>query len=93
MLFPHDEDDFDTDKIDDAVLALLWLQAFKQKKIHPDFEAWRNFRFDLLDRLREKELLYPQTGKEKTVSFTAEGEKLGRELCQRFFGKNEPSAP
>ena len=41
----------DTDKIDDAVLALLYLT------LHDHWRAWKGFDWDALDRLYEKGLI------------------------------------
>ena len=40
--------EIDTDKIDDAVLALLWLT------LHDERRAWKGLDWDALDRLHDK---------------------------------------
>ncbi|WP_245517034.1 MULTISPECIES: DUF6429 family protein, partial [unclassified Mesorhizobium] len=43
--------EIDTDKIDDAVLALLWLT------LHNERCAWKGFDWDVTDRLHRKGLI------------------------------------
>ena len=57
----------DTDKIDDAVLALLALT------LHDDYRAWKGFDWDALGRLHDKGLIHDPVGKTKSVVFTEEG--------------------
>jgi hypothetical protein len=65
----------DTDKIDDAVLALLALT------LHDDDRAWKGFDWDALGRLHAKGLIYNPVGKTKSVAFTQEG--LARAIALR----------
>jgi hypothetical protein len=50
----------DTDKIDEAVLALLFLT------LHDDVRAWKGFDWDALDRLHEKGMI-PRPGEQRQV--------------------------
>jgi hypothetical protein len=65
----------DTDKIDDAVLALLALT------LHDDYRAWKGFDWDALGRLHDKGLIHDPVGKTKSVVFTEEG--LARAIALR----------
>ena len=51
----------DTDKIDDAVLALLFLT------LHDHWRAWKGFDWDALNRLYEKDLIGDPVNKAKSV--------------------------
>jgi uncharacterized protein DUF6429 len=51
----------DTDKIDDAALALLYLT------LHDRFRAWKGMDWDVLDRLHEKGMITDPVGKVKSV--------------------------
>ena len=42
---------FDTDRIDEAVLALLYLG------LHDDSRAWKGFDWDAMNRLHEKGMI------------------------------------
>jgi hypothetical protein len=59
--------DIDTDRIDDAVLALLLLG------LHDGRRAWKSLDWDALDRLHAKGLISHPVGKAKSVVFTDEG--------------------
>jgi uncharacterized protein DUF6429 len=56
--------DFDKDKVDDAVLALMLLT------LHDGMRAWKGFDWDSLNRLHEKGLIGNPVSKTKSVIFT-----------------------
>jgi Domain of unknown function (DUF6429) len=66
-----------TDKIDEAVLALLYLT------LHDGVRAWKDHGWDALDRLHRKGLIYDPVGKTKSVVFT----DAGLAKSDRLFGK------
>ena len=76
--------DIDTDRIDEAVLALLYLT------LHNGVHAWKGHDWDALDRLYRKGMIDNPVGKAKSVVLTAEGvaesERLFRELFERSAG-------
>lgn len=71
----------DTDKIDDAVLALLSLT------LHDGFRAWKGFDWDAMDRLYEKGLIDNPRSKTKSVILTEEGLTRSQELFEAMFTK------
>ena len=71
----------DSDKIDDAVLALLALTQ------HDGYRAWKGFDWDVLDRLHEKGMIDNPRNKNKSVAFTDEGLQRAKSLLQEMFGK------
>lgn len=74
--------ELDTDRIDDAVLALLVLG------LHDGARAWKGFDWDALDRLHRRGYISDPRGKTKSVVFTEEGlERAGR-LLQTLFGRD-----
>jgi hypothetical protein len=77
--------ELDTDKIDDAVLALLALG------LHEGARAWKGFDWEAMDRLHQKGFITDPRGKAKSVVFTEEGLALAERLLQQLFGK--PAAP
>ena len=62
--------EIDEEKVDEAVLALLYLATFKDK---PRWRAWKGHDWDALDRLHEKGMIDDPVGKTKSVVFTEEG--------------------
>src|SRR4051794_25958168 len=71
----------DMDKIDDPVLALLFLT------LHDHWRAWKVFDWDALNRLYEKGLIGDPVNKAKSVVFTEEGLKRAEELFRAMFTK------
>ena len=73
--------DYDEDKVDDAVLALMSLT------IHDRVRAWKGFDWDALNRLHEKGLIADPRNKTKSVVLTEEGLARSEELFERLFSK------
>jgi len=71
----------DTDKIDEAVLALLFLTR------HDHWRAWKGFDWGALSRLYDKGLIADPVNKAKSVAFTEEGLKRAEVLFQAMFTK------
>jgi hypothetical protein len=72
--------DYDRDKVDEMVLALLWLTPAG------DGRAWKGHDWDTLDRLHAKRYISDPKSKAKSVVLSEEGERLSRELFERHFG-------
>jgi len=75
--------DFDTGKIDDAVLALLLLGR------HGRVRAWKTFDWDAMERLHQKGFISDPVGKAKSVVFTEEGLERAKALFAKLFGKDK----
>lgn len=71
--------DIDTDKIDDAVLALLHLT------LHDRVRAWKGHNWDAMDRLYRKGMIYDPVGKAKSVVLTPEGLAESERLFRTLF--------
>jgi Domain of unknown function (DUF6429) len=69
----------DTDRIDDTVLALLYLT------LHDQYRAWKGFDWDALSRLHEKGMIENPVGTVKSVEFTADGLRRSKELFEAMF--------
>lgn len=72
--------DFDETKIDQAVLALLYLT------LHDDNHAWKSIDWDAMNRLHEKGLIANPMNKAKSVIFTEQGLVEAKRLCTELFG-------
>ncbi len=71
--------DIDPDRIDDAVLALLWLG------LHDGWRTWKGFDWDAMDRLHRKGMISDPVGKAKSVVFTEEGRREVERLFRALF--------
>lgn len=72
----------DTDRIDDAVLALLLLG------LHEGDRAWKSFDWDAMQRLHDRGLISDPVGKAKSVAFTPQGRVRAEALLESLFGKS-----
>jgi hypothetical protein len=77
--------EIDTDKIDEAVLALLYLTSFKDKF---GAAAWKSHDWDAMNRLHEKGYISNPVSKAKSVRLTEEGKVRAEELFRKLFGKS-----
>ncbi|OWV74172.1 hypothetical protein ATY75_07740 [Rhizobium sp. N122] len=75
--------EMDEEKIDDAVLALLWLT------LHDGDRAWKGFDWDVMDRLHQKGLIANPAGKAKSVVLSDEGLQRSEELFRTLFMRPE----
>lgn len=73
--------ELDTSKIDDAVLALLYLG------LHDGWRAWKGFDWDAMERLHQAGLISDPRGRAKSVVFTEDGLERARRLLEELFGK------
>ncbi len=69
----------DSDRIDDAVLALLHLG------LHDKCRTWKGFDWDAMNRLHEKGYISDPVGKTKSVVFTEDGLRRSQELFREMF--------
>lgn len=79
---------WDTFKIDEAVLALLFLNS-STERLGPFSvtRAWKSLNWDSLDRLHEAGLISDPQSKAKSVALSEEGAKRAEETCRRLFGR------
>lgn len=71
--------DIETDRIDQAVLALLYLG------LHDDWRTWKSFDWRAMERLHEKGFISDPVGKAKSVSFTDVGLRESERLFRDMF--------
>jgi len=74
--------EYDKNKVDEAVLALLYLNFFGHRGA---IRAWKGFDWDAMDRLYEKGYISDPKSKAKSVIVTEEGQTAAEELFQRHF--------
>ena len=73
-------DNYDHNKVDEVVLALL------QLTLHDSYRAWKEFQWDTLDQLYEKGWIENPRSKAKSVVLTEEGLANSARLFQLYFG-------
>ena len=69
----------DTDRIDDAVLALLHLT------LHDEDRALKGFDSDALGRLHRKGMIDDPAGESKSVALTGDGLQRSKQLFEAMF--------
>jgi hypothetical protein len=75
--------DYDSDKLDEAVLALLYLNIWEEGDWGA--RAWKGMPWEATDRLFEKGLIGNPKSKAKSVVLTEEGQRAAEEAFQRLF--------
>ncbi len=73
--------EIDTDRIDDAVLALL------QLGLHDHGRAWKGFDWEVLNRLHAKGFISDPVSKAKSVELSDEGQRRSEQLFSNMFSK------
>jgi hypothetical protein len=73
----------DEERIDEAVLALLWLT------LHDGRRAWKGFDWEVLGRLHAKGLIADPVGRAKSVVLTDEGLRQSEALFRTLFTRSD----
>jgi hypothetical protein len=81
--FPDME--YDEDKVNEMVLALLFLTTFEESPYGA--RAWKGHDRNVLDRLHRKGYISDPRSKAKSVVVTEEGVKQSRALFTKYFAK------
>lgn len=75
--------DYNREKVDEMVLALLALTMFKDKH---GVRAWKSHDWDAMDRLHAKGYISDPKSQAKSVELTEDGEHRARKLFAQHFG-------
>jgi hypothetical protein len=78
--------EYDKDKVDEIVLALLYLTSESKKY---GTRAWKGQDWETMNRLHEKGYFSDPKTKARSVVLSEEGAKLSKELFFKHFGKKE----
>jgi hypothetical protein len=73
--------DLDTDKVDEAVLALLHLG------LHEGQRAWKGFDWEAMQRLHARGYISNPVGKAKAVQFSDAGLRESERLLRERFSR------
>jgi len=76
--------EYDKDKVDDMVLALLYLTSSTQ---HDVTRAWKGHDWDVMDRLHEKGLISDPKSKAKSVVLSEDAAKKSADPFRKYFSK------
>jgi hypothetical protein len=76
--------DYDKDKVDHAVLALLYLTMWDNRA---GTRAWKGHDWAALDRLHHNGYMADPKGKAKSVVITEKGRVRDEHLLRQLFGK------
>ena len=76
--------EIDTNKIDEAALALLFLSMHSDNGLA---RAWKGIDWEVINRLYEKGYILDPKNKAKSVVVTKEGEEKSEELFTKLFSK------
>jgi hypothetical protein len=74
--------DIDGDKLEQTVLALLYLNSFQEGTGR---RAWKGFPWTVMDALHDKGYISNPATKNKSVWLSEEGAKLSEELFEKHF--------
>jgi Domain of unknown function (DUF6429) len=75
--------EYDRDKLDEAVLALLYLNIWEEGEWGA--RAWKGMPWEATDRLYERGLIGDPKSKAKSVVLTEEGQRAAEEAFRRLF--------
>ena len=78
--------EYDKDKVDEMVLALLYLTSSSDQYAT---RAWKGLDLEVLNRLYEKGYILEPMGKSPTLVLSDDGAKLSKELFFKYFGSKE----
>lgn len=78
--------DHDENKVDEVVLALMYLT------LHDEVRAWKGFDFRVLDRLHERGFIRDPKNNARSVVLTEEGLAKSESLFEKHFGLRQSRA-
>jgi hypothetical protein len=78
--------EYDKEKVDEVVLALLYLTSFTE---HGITRAWKGQDWDVLDRLHERGLISDPKSKPRSVVLSEDAAKESARLFCKLFGKED----
>ncbi|MFB6231436.1 MAG: DUF6429 family protein [Salinibacter sp.] len=85
--------DYDEDKVDETILALLWLTAWETDVSvddRPVMRTWKGHNFKHMNRLHDKGYIADPRSKAESVVLTEKGRERAEELFQELFGVEDP---
>jgi uncharacterized protein DUF6429 len=74
--------EIDQEKVEQTVLALLYLTSFKDRI---GKRAWKGHDWEVMNSLHEKGYISNPATKAKSVALTEEGARFSKVLCEKLF--------
>lgn len=71
--------EIDYERVVEAALAIMSLT------LHDEVRAWKNFDWDLMDRMHERGWIREPKGKSKSIVMTPEGRQRAQEFMRKYF--------
>lgn len=81
--------------IEELTLLLMYLTSWEEEGLYYDEDdnlnkktlknTWKGYSFDTINELTDKGYLFPSKYKNKSVILTKEGEKLAKELMDKYL--------
>lgn len=81
--------------IEELTLLLMYLTSWEEESLYYDENnnlnkdalknSWKGYSFESINELTDKGYLFPSKYKNKSVTLTKEGEKLAKELVEKYL--------
>lgn len=81
--------------IEELTLLLIYLTSWEEENLYYDENdnlnkdvfknSWKGYSFDAINELTDKGYLFPSKHKNKSVILTKKGEKLAKELMEKYL--------
>lgn len=81
--------------IEELTLLLMYLTSWEEESLYYDENnnlnkdelknAWKGYSFETINELTNKGYLFPSKYKNKSVTLTKDGEKLAKELIEKYL--------
>ena len=82
----------DRDKVDEVVLALLYLGIHDRHRMIGGARAWKALDWDAMDRLHQKGLISDPVTETRSVLLTEAGRREAEAAFRRLFGPEDEVA-
>jgi hypothetical protein len=79
--------DVDTDRIDEAILALMYLGLHSADRFSGLARSWKSLDWDALKRLHAKAMIFDPINSARSVVLTDEGRQRCEDLFRDLFAK------
>lgn len=77
----------DDDKLKELTLLLLYLNSWAEKELGYEYRrAWKGYDFGTLNELADDGMI-TGSNRSKSVYFTEEGEKMAKELMEKYLSE------